>query len=151
MELTVFWQSASQGRPGLRSFIVFLVLLAGCCGLWSCVSTLLTADEVKAMNKDYATRVMTARQNIFASFSDPEAPNREILFRKGEKLRIWVEAEGDWLKVRAIRHGKPIENNPGRAIIYILREVLEDTGAPEAEINHYPREKLEAQIRQILQ
>ena len=127
-------------------FLLFPLLLLLCC-----TSALLQKEQVKELNQSYSGKTFRVKTNLFATFSDPKASSRRLLFRKGEKVRIWIESDGDWIKVRAIRAKKSLENNPGVTILYILREILEDEGAEESVIEAYPPERLRRDIEALLQ
>ena len=129
-----------------RLYLIFFVLLL----LEGCTSALLQKEQVKKLNQAYSNRVFRVRKDLYATFSDPKSGSRPRLFRKGEKVRIWIESQGDWIKVRAIRQDKSLEHDPGKTILYILREILEDNGEKEEIIESYPPKRLKREIEELL-
>lgn len=116
----------------------------------SCGSALMNKENVIAINKELSSRTFSPKKDIFATYSDPESQSRDVLFRRGQKLKIWVESQDDWIKVRAIKKGQSIENSTGTAIIYIIRDILEDEQVEDDIVDDYPIERLKQDILKLL-
>lgn len=115
----------------------------------ACYADLLRKTDAEAMNTEFRERTYVARQDIYAPFNNRDESTREVLVKRGEKVRLFVETSREWIRVRAIPVSEQREHNPGRVVVYVLRDFVEQE-AEEGQIESYPREKLDAEILRIL-
>lgn len=113
----------------------------------ACTDPLLRQPDVQRMNNQFGDQVFVATKNIEAGFSTPENPEKpEVLFPRGARVRLIVESDGDWLRVRAVPAEEAREHNPGQVVIYVFRDFLEDDDEPEDVVDRYPAERLQTEI-----
>ena len=93
---------------------------------------------VDSLNAGYAREVYRARQDIGVAAGQ----QKEVLFPKGTKLRVWLEGRADWIKLRAYRAETPREQARGAAILYIFLEDLPPENGVAAEPGGAIREYL---------
>ncbi len=115
----------------------------------ACYADLLRKSDAEEMNAGFRERTYTARQDIYAPFNNRDEASREVLIKRGERVRLYVETSREWIRVRAIPADEQREHNPGRVVVYVLRDFVEQQAEAAAE-EGYPREKLEAEILRIL-
>ena len=118
--------------------------------VFMCSSPLLRESDVTTFNESHAQKTYVATQDIFSNFSDPEETEREPIFPAGTRLKIWVESDDNWIKVRAHQADISRENAPGHTILYIIRDILEEDGAPPEIVDRYPADELEKKLSEIL-
>ena len=106
-----FWPSAS--RAGLLVALIFPLLLS-----WSCVSLMLPRPYLIRINEVLLSYNFEARKDIPEVY--PERDSKDVLYKKGDKLKIWLESGGDWVRVKAYPADKPREQARGNTIIYIF-------------------------------
>lgn len=132
-----------------RSAAVICVLTL--CALLACVSPLLRQADVRDLNDNYRERVFVTSQDIQATFSTTAGDAEpDVIFPRGTKVKIWVESDEDWIRVRATPVEEKREHNPGKVIIYIFRDFLKEDGESEEVQDRYPVSRLEARIAEIL-
>lgn len=98
-------------------FCAFLVL-AGC------ASPMMRDQDVRSLNRELEGAVYTASQDLVADFS--EDSSRDVIFKKGEKIRLYVEGGSDWIRVKGYKASEKREQAVGRTLVYLLREDLKD-------------------------
>ncbi len=118
----------------------------------ACSGDLLRREDYNAIVNDYGDREYTLRENIFAPFSEESHGQREVIFKRGERVRIAIESKPDWVRVRAIPAGENQEQNPGRVILYLVRDLLPPEGdAEDGDIpDHISREQMQAELDRLL-
>ena len=132
-----------RSRWPLFQGLLVLLLTSACSG------ALLRQEDLRQFNTEYSDKVLRVQENLFATYSDPDSNAREVLFKQGAEIRIWAESEGDWIKVRAIPAKESLEYNPGTTILFILRDIMEQEGEPEDEIEEYPLDKLKQKVARL--
>lgn len=118
----------------------------------SCAGSLLREQQVQDLNDDYRDRVFVAAQDIkpvFSTIGSDEEP--EVIYPRGTKLKIWVESDEGWIRVRGTPVEEKREHNPGKVIMYIFREFLAEDGETEEVQDEYPVERLRGEIGELLQ
>ncbi len=126
-------------------FCTGVTLLAGP----ACYADLLRKSDAEAMNAEFRDRTYVARQDIYAPFNNRDESSREVLIKRGERVRLFVETSREWIRVRAVPVAEQREHNPGRVVVYVLRDFVEQE-AEDGLVEEYPREKLDAEILRIL-
>lgn len=136
-------------RPIARSCLLLLCLTGSVLFGPGCYADLLRKSDAEAMNTEFRERTYIARQDIYAPFNNRDEASREVLIKRGERVRLYVEASREWIRVRAVPVTEQREHNPGRVVVYVLRDFVEQE-AENGQIEEYPREKLDADILRIL-
>jgi type II secretion system-associated lipoprotein len=127
--------------------VLLAALLAGA----SCGSALLREADVVDLNDRYRDRVFVTSQDIQPTFSTTASDAEpEVIFPAGTRVKIWVESDEDWIRVRATPVEEKREHNPGKVVIYIFRDFLKEDGETEEVQDRYPPPRLEAEIAEIL-
>ncbi len=124
------------------AFLLFPIFL--------CRSTLLDSEEAELFNHEIEGRIYTVTQNIALPFEKQLGAQKEadeIIFRKGEKVRIELETGDDWLKVRAYRSNQLREHSGGAVILFRVADFLEEQGE---DVEAYSLERLRAELSKIL-
>ncbi len=134
---------------------VFAIRSISLCGILAvavllapaCAPALLRQPDVQNLNNQYGNQIFVATKDIEAGFSTPENPEKpEILFARGARVRLRVESQGDWLRVRAIPADQDREHNPGQVVIYVFRDFLEEDEEPDEVVDRYPPDRLQQEI-----
>lgn len=81
-------------------------------------------QDVRSLNRELEGAVYTASQDLVADFS--EDSSRDVIFKKGEKIRLYVEGGSDWIRVKGYKASEKREQAVGRTLVYLLREDLKD-------------------------
>jgi type II secretion system-associated lipoprotein len=124
-----------------------MILFAGT----ACGSALLREADVEDLNDRYRDRVFVTTRNLEPTFSTTASDAEpEVIFPAGTRVRIWVESDEDWIRVRATPVEEKREHNPGKVVIYIFRDFLKEDGETEEVQERYPLPRLEAEIAEIL-
>ena len=123
--------------------LVFLICAA-------CGPALMREVDVRNMNNRIQNQVYRAKADIQPVFSQAE-DEEDAIYPRGALLKLRVESDGDWLRVRALPAEEDVENNPGKIIIYIFRDFLEENDESDDIVDAYPAERLEADIAEILE
>lgn len=84
----------------------------------------MTREEVRTANLSLDSQVYRAVKDIRAAGDEKESG--DIVFKKGDKLRLWVEAGSDWVRVKAFAAGENREQARGRTIVYVFRQDQEE-------------------------
>lgn len=138
----------NRRRTAVIALIPVLLLFFAAIG---CVSPLLREADVTSLNDTYRDRVFVTNSDIQATFSTTASDAEpEVIFSRGTRVKIWVESDEDWIRVRATPIEEKREHNPGKVIIYIFRDFLEEDGETEAVQERYPAARLETEIAEIL-
>jgi type II secretion system-associated lipoprotein len=78
--------------------------------------------KVEALNKKLQAEVLVARTDILPDFAGSE---NDIIFKNGTRLKCWIEASEEWLRIKAISAEQKREQARGQTIVYIFRDDLE--------------------------
>ncbi len=92
----------------------------------ACGGHLVRRTIVDDLNLSFSGRVYQARRDLEIQ----SGPEKEVVFPKGTRLRIWLEGRPEWVKLRAYKAEVPREQARGAPIVYIFLEDL----TPEAEV-----------------
>ena len=133
-------------RPVWRAGLLVLVVPL----LGACYSDLLREQDVRSLNQRLEGRVFVVAEDIRPTFADVENTDDEVLFHQGDRIRLFVQSEDDWIKVRGYPADAERENEPGGILIYVLRDVLIEEGASEDTLERYPVDRLEARILELV-
>ncbi len=123
--------------------------------LISCATSLLNKDYVKSFNKRVEGKAYIAIKDIKSEYADAEDEGA-IVYTKGTELRIVLEQNDDWIKVRAYPFAEPKEQAGGKLIYYYIHrfgpstsETLnkQDTPSP---IPPYSSQNLEEALKKII-
>lgn len=74
------------------------------------------------LNARLHDEVLVARTDILPEFA---GPGKEVIFKSGSRIRCWLEASDDWIRVKAIPATENREQARGYTILYIFRKDLE--------------------------
>ena len=102
-----------------------LVLLA----FSACVSPILKEQELRRLNQELEPGVYTVTADLTADFS--QESSKEAIFKKGEKLRLYVEGGTDWIRLKGYRASERREQAVARTLIYLLREDMKTQDGPK--------------------
>jgi len=90
--------------------------------LLSCRSALLEKEKISELNARLEDEVLVARTDILPDFA---GPGKEVIFKSGSRIRCWLEASDEWIRVKAIPATENREQARGHTILYIFRKDLE--------------------------
>lgn len=102
-----------------REIPIALILLT----LLGCSSALVKKEKIKKLNDQFKESAWLARVDITAPAGE-ERP--EIIFKKGKKLKIWINVRSEWIRVKAYPATQKREHAYGKTIIYFFADELED-------------------------
>ena len=121
-----------KNRTLLVSLKVILFVMLSCL-LFACSSTtsILSKKEMAKFRNETNDRVYVAKNNIYSGFGallkKEGVGNQELLFRKGEKLLLDIEAGSNYIKLRA--YEPKIKNKPHikkTVAFFFIKEDLDD-------------------------
>ncbi|MBX7057408.1 MAG: hypothetical protein K1X75_05035 [Leptospirales bacterium] len=95
-------------------------------------------------------RIYRVRENIYSPFSRESEGQREVLFKRGDRVRIVLENNDDWLRVRALPAQESLEQNPGKVILYLVRSLLVPEGSDEEPPEYISVERFHAELDKLL-
>lgn len=102
-------------------FVLFLVFSA-------CASPILKDDELRGLNRELESTVYTATADLTADFS--QEASKEVIFKKGEKLKFFLEGGSDWIRLKAVRASERREQAIARTLMFVLREDIKGEDGP---------------------
>lgn len=147
----VRFQLPLDSRPGsvsccsqmrVRSTILVIAFVfAGA----ACRGTLMSREDVRTVNQNLDTQVYRALKDIRAAGDDRDSG--DVVFKKGDKLRLWVEAGGDWVRVKAFGAAENREQARGRTIVYLFRQDQEEDADIWAAVNGKIKEKAVPEVQ----
>lgn len=149
------WRRAGRGAlastrvrlPGVLALLAALLALSTA----ACGSALLREADVVDLNDRYRDRVFVTNRDLEPTFSTTVSDAEpEVIYPAGTRVKIWVESDEDWIRVRATPLEEKREHNPGKVVIYIFRDFLKEDGESEEVQDRYPLSRLEAEIAEIL-
>lgn len=82
------------------------------------------------LNGNLRERIMIARTDLYPEFLGEAGERNPPLFRKGDKLKIWVEISDEWMRVKAFQADQNREQAEGKTIIYLFERDYVDQGDP---------------------
>ncbi|MCR9144549.1 MAG: type II secretion system-associated lipoprotein [bacterium] len=142
-----------NSNPDARGLFQQTLMLLALIGLTaaSCTTALLREDDVSSLNDRYRDLEFVTATDIQPTFSTTASDAEpEVIYPAGTRVKIWVESDQDWIRVRATPVAEKREHNPGKIIIYIFRDFLKEDGESEEVQERYPVSRLEAEIAEIL-
>lgn len=95
----------------------------------ACVAPIVKESELKQLNRELDA-VYTVTKDLTADFS--EESSKDVIFKKGEKLRLYLEGGADWVRLKGYRASEKPEQAVARTLIYVIREdIKSEDGAKE--------------------
>ena len=121
----------------------------------ACSTFLISKKELTRFNSQNKQRHFLVIKNIYINFNKAtkdsnkkatkkDKDNLKAVFKKGDKVRILLEQEVGWLKVRAFPADKPIEQSEGKVILFIIHELLAKEELP------YKVQYIKSKLKKIL-
>jgi len=104
----------------MRRLILSLLFLTGC------TVPFIRPADLKTINETWMNEVFTVKSEIRTSDLIGKTGRDEVLFGKGARVRVWVEAGSDWVKVKAYPEADNREQARGKLIIYIFKSDLQE-------------------------
>ncbi len=133
---------SSCSQMPVRSAILVIALVGA--GL-ACRGTLMSREDVRTVNQNLDTQVYKAVKDIRAA--GDERDSGDVVFKKGDKLRLWIEAGSDWVRVKAFGASENREQARGRTIVYLFRQDQEEDADIWAAVNGKIKEKAVPEVQ----
>ena len=127
-------------------FRLFLLFLLVTLTHTSCHAPMMKEERLHELNHNFSNTNWRVKEAIFPPYTSNNSS--EPLFNKGEKIRIWLELNDQWIKVKAYKPDDPREQARGKIIIFIIFDEFKE------HFNEMKDEKgdeaLQQEIEQIL-
>lgn len=104
----------------LLPILVFLILPI------ACKSAFLSKKELLNINDLYRGQVFLVKQDIHPAFLGSDSNETTPVFKKGDKISLWIESSTDWIRVKAYSLKENREQTAGKTIIYLFESDLKD-------------------------
>ncbi len=88
----------------------------------SCSSTFIGLGEQRKLSHEFANKLFVVKSDIYPKFAQKNI-YREPILKKGERIRIFIEQDEDWLKVRAFKEGEAREQAHAKVILYLIKDI----------------------------
>ena len=122
----------------------FLLCLVFILALSECSSFLLKEEAVLSFNEKFSKKSFIVQKDIYPDFAQRDKRNN-LLFKKGTELKIELEQNPDWIKLRGFSLKENEEQRNGKIIIFIARDFLS-----EEEQEAYSINKVEDKLNKLL-
>lgn len=96
--------------------------------LSACASPILKDDELRALNRELENTVYTAAADLTADFS--QEASKDVIFKKGEKLKLFLEGGADWIRLKGIKASERREQAIPRTLLFVLRDDIKSEDGP---------------------
>ena len=87
---------------------------------FACVAPIVKDSDLKQLNRELDSSVYTVTADLTADFS--QESGKDVIFKKGEKLRMYLEAGPDWVRLKGYRASEKPEQAVARTLVYLIRE-----------------------------
>jgi len=101
-----------------RSASIPLILLL----LLACQSGIIQKNDAKKLNQEFEKNVYTAIVDIRPETTPDGDSQKDIVFKKADRLKIYLENGEDWIKVKAFKASDKREQAIPRVILFLLRD-----------------------------
>ena len=126
-----------------KNSYIYLICIFGA----YCSSTMLKEEEITNFNINHENDYFEVISDIYLTFKKNEKEIKKSskpVFKSGEKVRIVLEQDVGWIKVRAFPVKKATEQSEGKIILYIIQDFLPDEELP------YRIQNIKTELNKIL-
>ncbi|MCE9600112.1 MAG: type II secretion system-associated lipoprotein [Spirochaetia bacterium] len=102
--------------------------------LASCVAPIIKKEAVQGLNKEFDNKALTVLADIKPDFSGGSETQKEVIFKRGETIHVYVENGEDWIKVKGYKTSEKREQAIPRTIIYLLKDDIKPDSDPAADV-----------------
>lgn len=102
----------------------------------SCVAPIIKKEAVQGLNKEFDNKPLTVLADIKPDFSGGNEAQKEVIFKRGEKIHIYLENGEEWIKVKGYRTAEKREQAIPRTILYILRDDIKQGEDPAVDVRN---------------